>query len=127
MSFTNLSLKAVLGIALLFCGLHAWAGAPVYAHQASPDQYTLLTENEEVLVLEMLLQPGQADIKHSHRNETVYFEKGGTLRITLATGEAVEVTVPDGHVMWHEAWTHQVTNIGETVVKAIIVESKLAK
>jgi len=27
-------------------------------------------------------------------------------------------------VMWHEAWGHQVTNVGETTVKAIIVESK---
>jgi hypothetical protein len=32
--------------------------------------------------------------------------------------------VPDGHVMWHEAWTHQVTNTGSEPVTAIIVEAK---
>jgi D-alanyl-D-alanine dipeptidase len=123
----NISLKSLLAVVLLSSTWQAWAGAAVYAHQASPEQYKVLTENDEVLVLEMLLQPSQADIMHSHRNETVYFEKGGTLRISLENGESVDVTVPDGHVMWHEAWTHQVTNIGDTVVKAIIVESKLAK
>jgi hypothetical protein len=26
--------------------------------------------------------------------------------------------------MWHEAWTHQVENIGGTDIRAVIVESK---
>lgn len=29
---------------------------------------------------------------------------------------------PDGHVMWHEPWTHQVENIATREIKAMIVE-----
>ena len=77
-----------------------------------------------VLVLEMVLEPGESDRPHDHRDETVYFQKGGSLRITLPGGDAMDVTVPDGHVMWHEAWSHQVTNTGTRPVMAIIVEEK---
>ena len=90
----------------------------------SPDQYRVLLENDQVLVLEMVLEPGESDRPHDHRDETVYFQKGGSLRITLPGGDAMDVTVPDGHVMWHEAWSHQVTNTGNQPVMAIIVEEK---
>jgi len=93
------------------------------AHLVSPEQYSLLFENEHVLVLQMILKPGEADITHSHSNETVYFEKGGQLTI-VENSKPFVVDVPDGHVMWHKAWSHQVTNTGDTVVKAIIVEEK---
>ncbi len=39
-------------------------------------------------------------------------------------GNSMEAEIPDGHVMWNEAWTHQVENIGSSDLKAIIVESK---
>jgi len=39
-------------------------------------------------------------------------------------GEQMEMELPDGASMLHEAWTHEVTNIGDTEIRAIIVESK---
>ena len=36
----------------------------------------------------------------------------------------MEADIPDGHVMWHEGWTHTVENIGTADILAIIVESK---
>ena len=36
----------------------------------------------------------------------------------------MEAELPDGHVMDHEPWTHQVSNIGTTDVRAIIYETK---
>lgn len=94
------------------------------AHIASPEMYQVLLENDQVLVLKMVLKPNQADALHRHQDETVYFEKGGKLRIVTGAGKPLEVEVPDGHVMWHSAWSHQVTNIGNTDVVAVIVESK---
>lgn len=94
------------------------------AHIASPEQYQLLLETDEVLVLKMVLQPGEADRMHSHHNETVYFQQGGLLTITEPGAGTAEVVVPDGHVMWHPAWNHQVSNSGDTAVIAIIVEQK---
>ena len=125
MKSTYLFLNALcLLFVVAFCLPVAYASNELHpAHIASPKQYALLLENDSVVVLKMVLKPGEADLIHSHRNETVYFQKGGKLRI-IENGKAIEVEVPDGHVMWHEAWTHQVTNIGSTEVIAVIVEEK---
>lgn len=101
----------------------ATANDELPAHIASPDQYSVLLDNDSVLVLKMELDAGESDEWHFHRTETVYFEKGGELKITTSTGE-MKLTVPDGHVMWHEPWQHQVSNIGNTQITAIIVEQK---
>ena len=115
-------------VALLLSSMMSQAAELPAAHEASPDIYELLTENERVLVLRMTLAPGQSDGLHHHNAETVYFQRGGSLRIEPydddSFGEAVKATVPDGHVIWHEAWAHRVTNIGDTPVIAIIVEQK---
>ena len=93
-------------------------------HIASPQKYEILLENERALVLKMVLKPGESDAFHRHNNETVYFEKGSKLKIETFGGEPIIADVPDGHVMWHEAWTHRVTNLGEQTAIAIIVEEK---
>jgi quercetin dioxygenase-like cupin family protein len=94
--------------------------------KVSPANYRALLDNDEVRVVEMTLRPGEKDEWHSHPNETVYFVKGSKVRIALEDGGAVEADLPDGHVMWHEAWTHQVENVGVNELKAIIVERKAA-
>lgn len=94
------------------------------AYVASPAHYQLLLENDKVVVMKMTLKPTESDNIHTHHNETVYFEMGGQLRITPSTGPSFDVNVSSGQVMWHETWTHQVTNIGETDVVAIIVEEQ---
>lgn len=92
--------------------------------QSSPNNYRPLLENDTVRVLEMILPAGQSDIEHSHPNETVYFVQGGSVRLHLPGGETAEAEFPDGHVMFHEPWTHRVENIGNRDIRAIIVENK---
>jgi hypothetical protein len=92
--------------------------------KTSPQNYSLLFENDSVRVLEMSLRAGEKDHEHSHQNETVYFISGGKVRIYLPGGESVEAELPDGHVMWHEAWTHTVENVGDSDIRAIIVEDR---
>jgi mannose-6-phosphate isomerase-like protein (cupin superfamily) len=92
--------------------------------QVSPAHYKVLLENDAVRVLEMSLGAGQRDETHSHPSETVYFLRGGKARIHVGDGGAADVDLPDGHVMWHEPWTHSVANVGATDIRAIIVESK---
>lgn len=94
-----------------------------HAHVESPKHYTLLLENESVLVLKMTLQPGEEDNWHKHNAETVYFEDGGKAIIKTAD-KAMTLEIPDGYVMWHDEWEHQVKNIGDTTITAIIVEAK---
>jgi hypothetical protein len=75
----------------------------------------------------MTLPAGEKDNQHSHPDETVYFVTGGKVKIHLPDGGAVEAELPNGHVMWHDAWTHTVENVGVSDIKAIIVESKAPK
>ena len=92
--------------------------------QVSSHNYRSLLENEQVRVLEMTLKAGETDTTHSHPSETVYFIKGTKVKIHLADGDSMEAEIPDGHVMWHEEWTHRVENQGTSDILAIIVEAK---
>jgi len=92
--------------------------------KVSPNNYKVLFENDQVRVLEMSLKAGEKDNEHSHPSETVYFIKGSKAKIHLPDGNSQEAEIPDGHVMWHEAWTHTVENIGSSDIHAIIVENK---
>ena len=92
--------------------------------EVSGGNYKLLMENDAVKVLEMNLKAGTSDIEYSHHDETVYFITGGKVKVHMPDGGSTELEFPDGFVMWNEAWTHRVENVGTTVIKAIIVEPK---
>ncbi len=47
----------------------------------SPNYYKTLFDNETLRVVEMTLPAGHKDTQHSHPVETVYFIKGGKVRI----------------------------------------------
>ena len=92
------------------------------AHQAAPGQYRLLLEDEVVRLIEFTLDPGERDEWHRHPHEAFYVLEGGTIRIELPDGEAIEATFEAGDVTSHGPWTHRVENIGETRFRAIIFE-----
>ena len=89
--------------------------------EVSPEHYRVLFSNEHLRVVEMTLPAGAKDNEHSHPNETVYFITGGKVRIYVGD-DSMEAEIPDGHVMYHEAWTHVVENIGDTDIHAVIFE-----
>ena len=91
--------------------------------EVSSDNYKLLHDEKDLRILEMRLPAGTSDVEHSHPAEIVYFVKGGKVAVHVG-GESMELEVPDGHTMTHEAWTHRVENVGETDIHAIIVERK---
>ena len=92
--------------------------------QVSPNVYKEILDNEHVRVLEMTLPAGQSDEMHSHNNETAYFITGSKAKIHMPDGNFAELDIPDGFVMWHEAWTHRVENVGDKPIRAIVVEPK---
>ncbi|MEM0514677.1 hypothetical protein WCN91_04375 [Pseudoalteromonas sp. YIC-827] len=111
-------------VSALMCSSYALGKEAEHAHIASPDKYEVLLDNDQVLVLRMTLRPGEHDLWHKHNAETVYFERGGKARIKTADGKQLALEIPDGHTMWHDQWEHQVFNLGETTIMAIIVERK---
>lgn len=116
-------LRHMLMLFLIFHMSHAYADIAPSAHIASPQHYEVLLDNSEVLVLRMVLKPGESDAWHSHKAETVYFEKGGKAEIKTSEG-VMKLDIPDQHTMWHGAWEHQVSNVGDATIIAIIVEEK---
>lgn len=90
--------------------------------EVSSAQYTILLQEGNRRMVEMRVKPGETDTEHSHPDELVYFVKGGKARVHLPGGETMDVEFPDGGTMAHEAWTHQVENIGDTEIHAIIFE-----
>lgn len=113
-------LFAVLGVSSTAVA----AQTPEAGHIASPKQYSLLFENDKVMVLKMVLAPGETDTLHHHNNETVYFQQGGKLKISVPGEKPLITQISDEHIMWHQAWNHQVTNLGKSRVVAIITEQK---
>ena len=110
-------------VSTIMCSQHAFSAQLPHAHIASPNHYEVLLDNSEVLVLRMTLAPGEQDNWHKHNAETVYFETGGKAPIRTKESQTT-IEIPNGYVMWHDAWTHQVKNEGETTITAIIVERK---
>lgn len=114
----------LLALTVVVISAHSVSAKEVHsAHIASPKQYEMLLENDKVLVLKMTLKPGESDKWHKHNAETVYFQSGGKATITTVEG-AKTLDIPDGFTMWHDTWEHQVSNVGENTIVAIIVEAK---
>ena len=94
----------------------------------SPDIYKVLLENEEVKVLEVTFNPGQGDLMHEHGVITFFSLTGGEVKNTLADGKETKMTIPNefaGH--GNKLVKHQMQNLGDTVVKLILVEHKNLK
>lgn len=103
------------------------AGLPVRAQnplEVAPDMYRLLHENERVRVLEVTFQPGQSIPPHSHPDHMAYAVEGGKLRLSKPDGSSSDVDLAAGQVLWIPAETHWAENIGDTVVRILVVELK---
>ncbi len=92
--------------------------------KVSPGNYKLVFENDLVRVLEMRVKSGKSDVTHSHPSETVYFIRGGKVRIHLPDGGTPEAEFPDGHSMWHEPWTHRLENIGASDIQPSLLRAR---
>jgi len=61
---------------------------------------------------------------HSHPNHVIYPFAGGTMKFTLADGKTQTVTGKAGQVVWHDAETHTVENVGKTETHGLDIELK---
>lgn len=92
--------------------------------EVAPEMYKKNFENERVRVMNVTFAPGQSIPAHSHPDHFAYVLEAGTLKITKAGGEAVEVSPTAGDVIWIPAETHAAVNTGSTQVKLLVVELK---
>lgn len=91
----------------------------------SPEIYKVLLDNDNVKVMEVTFAPGQGDNMHDHDPVTFYLLQGGKAQVTLPDGTVNEREIATG-VTGHNSKNqrHQVTNIGDDVIKILLVEQK---
>jgi quercetin dioxygenase-like cupin family protein len=87
----------------------------------------VLLDNEKVEMVRLTYPPSTESGMHSHQyaNRTVYFVKGGKLALIPQdkNQQTKLLTAPDGKVLYLQATTHNVKNIGDTEI--IIIETEI--
>jgi len=89
-----------------------------------PPHYTVLLNNNQVRILDYHLKPGEKTPMHSHPNHVIYSITGGTMKFTLADGKTNTATAKAGQVIWHNAETHTVENVGKNATRGLDIELK---
>jgi len=95
-----------------------------HAATVAPDVYKVIFENDQVRMLEARMPPGGHTDMHSHPDHLVYALENAKVRFSTPSGEAAEVEMNAGDVMWREAEEHATDNVGATEVRVLFFEPK---
>ena len=92
----------------------------------TPEQATLLFENDYVMVALFALEPGEIIPSHYGRNRAVYALNDYKMKTT--EGEQSIVEEPRiGTIHWHAEGIHSAQNVGDTTARFIVVFRKLSR
>jgi quercetin dioxygenase-like cupin family protein len=92
--------------------------------KVDPGHFKVILDNKQVRVMDVRTKPGEKLPMHSHPNHVIYYLAGGTTKFTLADGKTDTVTSKAGQVIWHNAETHTVENVGKTETHGLDIELK---
>ena len=91
--------------------------------ESNPDLYHVVFENERVRVLEYRDVPGTRSTPHHHPDSVMVTLSSFDRRLT--SGErTVDVTLPEGKVVWVGEQSHFGENTGSTPTHVMLVELK---
>ena len=100
------------------------------AVQTQPQSYRVAFENDRVRVIDYNGRPGMGvcgEGMHSHPAHLAVLLSKGKVRFRTPDGKVQVLTdTPIGSVVWSNAETHEVENIGGTNVRILIIELKPA-
>jgi len=92
----------------------------------TPEQATLLFENDYVLVAHFAIEPGEVIPAHYGRNRAVYALNDLKMRST--EGEQSIIEEPRmGTIHWHSEGIHSAKNVGDSTARFIVVFRKLSR
>jgi quercetin dioxygenase-like cupin family protein len=92
------------------------------ATKVAPGLYTLVKDTMGIRVLEVNYKPGDSSAMHSHPDNALYVIDGGKGEFTEKDGSKQVVDFKAGMTGIGGAETHSVKNVGNTTLKAILVE-----
>lgn len=117
-----------LWIAVFVVGAVVFLSAPVASAQdmvkTSPQNCTVVLENDQVRVVRVVLKPGDKLAMHSHGANLVYSLTSGKAKYTSADGKTEEREMKAGTAVWSDSVTHGTENIGTTETRVLVVELK---
>jgi quercetin dioxygenase-like cupin family protein len=119
----------LFGLPTVVGGLALWTICAALGHAGPAPNSGLQVkfENERVRVLELRLKPGEREKQHTHPQYVLYALTDYRVRNTKADGTTQIFDRKAGDVFWGEPVTHSGENIGNTEVRALIVELKPMK
>jgi quercetin dioxygenase-like cupin family protein len=89
-----------------------------------PDKFEVRFENDRVRILEVRMPPGSRHAMHSHPQHVIYALTSYTVKDDFPDGTTGVGSREAGEVIWGEAVTHGAENVGESWVRALIIEIK---
>ncbi len=89
-----------------------------------PDKFSVRFENERVRVLEARIPPGECHGMHWHPQHLVYTLSHYEVQDKFPDGSTKNMERDAGELLWGEELSHATTNLGETEVRALIIELK---
>ena len=111
----------------LLCAALALTAAPLAAQDAAKvasKHYKVLAENERVRVLKVTMAPGGKAATHEHPAHVGVNLSAGTVTMTTADGETVEVPMKADDAALYPAGKHSTANAGQTPLEVIVIELK---
>ncbi len=92
------------------------------AAKVAPGLYTVVKDTMGIRVLNILYKPGDSSAMHSHPDNALYVIDGGKGEFIGKDGSKQVVDMKAGMTMIGGPETHSVKNVGNTTLKAILVE-----
>lgn len=94
-------------------------------HEAGPNIYKKLFENERARISEIKFEPGESIPMHHHAyDHSIYILEAGQLTITKPDGTSSVVDAKVEDVMWMGIEDHAAKNTGSTVLRGLVTEIK---
>ena len=92
----------------------------------APAAYRVVSENPQVRVLALRMEPGQRTAPHGHPNMVVVMVEGGTFQFagphSSSTPSVLEI--PSGTMSYQPADRHTTENVGTKAVHGFLIELK---
>ncbi|MBV8436174.1 MAG: hypothetical protein JOY95_01520 [Silvibacterium sp.] len=97
------------------------------AVKVAPNNFKVLSENEQVRVVQDTLAPGETEAMHTHPAGWYYVTMPGTMKVTRADGKTEIWNAKAGEQAWMDPDPpHMSENIGKTTIQYVLVEVKRA-
>lgn len=96
-------------------------------HKIAPTMYKVLSDTLGLRVMEATYRPGESSELHKHPDFAMYVLSGGTVEITSPEGKKQVVEFPTGMGVVLPGESHTAKNVGNTVLKLVVIEARRPK